>query len=192
MGTKQSSTENADGDGLKGPVLEVLKSLLQKGRSDAVVALVEKLVNRNSELEQRLAQLLSRGHKNEGVSSAQLKLFVDALSTESGGEAETLSELANANEKLRDASGIDQRGAGGDETPKGKRQPPLRRPIPPGLRRVDNLIAVPAQQRGCPRCGAERKCIGTTLLRWSSSSRPSWSCASTGARSWHARAVRAS
>lgn len=80
MGAKQTSTEKAASDAVKGPVLEVLKSLLQSGRSDAVVSLVEKLVNRNSELEQRLAQLLSRGRKNEGVSSAQLKLFVDALS----------------------------------------------------------------------------------------------------------------
>lgn len=161
MATKQTSTEKAPGDALKGPVLEVLKALLQSGRSGDVVALVEKLVNRNSELEQRLAQLLSRGHKNEGVSSAQLKLFVDALSTEGDGEEEAPpTELADANAKLREASGIDQHGGDNGDAPKGKRQPVLRRPIPSGLRRVDNLIAVPAPKRCCPRCGSERKCIG--------------------------------
>jgi hypothetical protein len=106
---------------LKGPVLDVLKSLLQSGRSDEVVALVEKLVARNGELERRLAQILSRGHKNEGVSAAQLKLFVDALSKESeDNEGTGASELSSANEKLREASEIDKRGDDNGEVPKGK------------------------------------------------------------------------
>jgi transposase len=133
---------------------------LQDGRSEAVVTLFEKLVTRNSELEQRLAQLLSRGHKNEGVSTAQLKLFMDVLTTEGAGEATTPEELANANQKLRDVSAIDQRDGENGEVPLRKRQPVLRRTLPSGLRRVDNLIAVPAENRACPRCGAERACIG--------------------------------
>ena len=144
----------------KGPVLEVLRALLESGRRDDVLALVEQLVARNSELERRLAQVLSRGHKNEGVSEAQLKLFLDALSTETESEDGKLGELAQANEKLRDASGIDQRGDGSKDIPARKRQPPLRRPIPAGLRRVDNPIAVPAAERRCPQCGGERACIG--------------------------------
>ena len=77
MRTKRTSTVNGAGPELKGPVLDVLKSLLRSGRGEDVATLVEKLVPRNSELEQRLAQVLSRGYKNEGVSTAQLKLFVD-------------------------------------------------------------------------------------------------------------------
>jgi transposase len=159
MRAKRTTTAKGAGPQLKGPVLDVLKSLLQSGRSEDVVTLVEKLVTRNSELEQRLAQVLSRGHKNEGVSAAQLKLFVDALSTESESNEGTASELATANEKLREASDLDKPSAD-KATGKGKRQPRLRRPIPPGLRRVDNSIPVPAEERRCPQCGTERKCIG--------------------------------
>src|ERR1039457_6601990 len=134
MRAKLTSTVKGAGSQLKGPVLDVLKSLLQSGRSEDVVTLVEKLVARNSELEQRLAQVLSRGHKNEGVSAAQLKLFVDALSAESESSEGTAPELANANEKLREAPEPDKPS---DDKPtgKGKKHPPLRRPIPPGLRR---------------------------------------------------------
>ncbi len=159
MRAKRTSTAKGTGPVLKGPVLDVLKSLLESGRSEDVVTLVEKLVARNSELEQRLAQVLSRGHKNEGVSTAQLKLFVDALSKEGEGSGSTEPSLTAANEKLRDASEIDKRSDDKDAG-KGKRQPPLRRPLPAGLRRVDNSIAVPAEERKCPQCGADRKCIG--------------------------------
>jgi transposase len=160
MRAKRTSLAKGSSPVLKGPVLDVLKSLLESGRSDEVVTLVEKLVARNSELEQRLAQVLSRGHKNEGVSTAQLKLFVDALATESEDSGGTgPEELTAANEKLREASEIDKRSDDKDVA-KGKRQPPLRRPIPAGLRRVDNPIEVPADERKCPQCGADRKCIG--------------------------------
>ena len=160
MGTKRTSTRKSGGTETKGPVLDVLKSLLESGRSEDVVALVAKLVARNSELEQRLAQILSRGHKNEGVSTAQLKLFVDVLSKESAGEASAPEELASANEQLREASGIDQRNAEAGVVAAKKRQPVLRRLIPAGLRRIDHFIAVPAAERPCPQCGSERKCIG--------------------------------
>jgi hypothetical protein len=43
---------------LRGNVLEVLKTLLAEGHSEAVLALFAKLVSRNSELEARLAKLL--------------------------------------------------------------------------------------------------------------------------------------
>jgi transposase len=36
----------------------------------------------------------------------------------------------------------------------------VRRPPPANLRRVDNPIAVPDDERKCPTCGKERKCIG--------------------------------
>ena len=34
-------------------------------------------------------------------------------------------------------------------------QPPVRKPIPPQLPRVENLIEVPAAERACPVCGAD-------------------------------------
>lgn len=135
-------------------MLEVLRELLTEGRDAEVLALVSKLVTRNSELERRLAELLSRGRKSERVSSDQLRLFLDQL-----GAAAT-AELDEANQKLRDASGIDAKTDSDPRTEPQRKQPPLRRPIPPDLRRVDNPIRVPDEERPCPRCGAERSCIG--------------------------------
>jgi transposase len=140
-------------------VLEVLKELLQERRDGDVLSLVAKLVARNSELEQRLARVLSRTHKNEGVSQAQLKLFMEVLTTESDEEADGDSALVDANEKLRKASGID-RPEGSERNAARKRQPPLRQPPPAHLPRVDNPLAVPEQDRRCPNCGAERVCMG--------------------------------
>lgn len=136
-------------------MLEVLRELLTDGRNEEVLALVSKLVTRNSELERRLAQLLVRGRKSERVSSAQILLFLDQLTAVEGA-----TELDEANQKLRDASGIDEKKEQEPKTEPKRRQPPLRRPLPPNLRRVDNPIRVPDQDRPCPICGAERTCIG--------------------------------
>ena len=148
-----------EGDERRVGVLEMLQELLQERRDRDVLSLVAKLVARNSELEQRLARAMSRTHKNEGVSEAQLKLFMDALTAESDDEAGADSALAEANQKLRDASGIDKP-AESEGNAARKRQPPLRQPPPAHLRRIDNPIAVPEQDRRCPRCGAERACMG--------------------------------
>lgn len=136
-------------------MLEVLRELLAEGRDEEVLALVSKLVARNSELERRLAQLLLRGRKSERVSSAQLLLLLDQLTA-----AEGAKELDEANQKLRDASGIDEKKEQEPKTEPKRRQPPLRRPLPPNLRRVDNPIRVPDAERPCPICGKERTCIG--------------------------------
>jgi transposase len=146
-------TETEDGQReLRGEILDVLRVLLEQGQSEAVVELVRKLVARNSELEKRLAEFLSRRKKNEGVSNAQLKLFLDALGKERD------DALDEANKRLRESSGIDEEKE--PETEKPQRQPPLRRPIPSHLRRIENPIDVPQEERRCPKCGAERQCIG--------------------------------
>jgi transposase len=142
---------------LRGNVLEVLEALLAEGRSEAVLALFAKLVSRNSELELRLAKLLSGPRKNEGVSTAQLKLFLESLDTRSD-EAAGAPETKAADEKLRAASAIDEKKD--EERTNPARQPRLRQPAPPHLRRIDNPIPVPAAERACPKCGKERECYG--------------------------------
>jgi transposase len=141
----------------RGPVLDVLRELLTERRDSDVLALVSKLMLRNSELERRLMQMLSRGHKNEGVSTGQLRLFLDALAA-TGVDVSDAPDLGDANAKLRGASGIDAATETAAEKP--AKQPPLRRPPPANLPRVENAIAVPAAERACPVCGAERTCIG--------------------------------
>lgn len=151
----------------RGQVLDVLRELLAEGRDEEVLVLFVKLVSRNSELERRLAQMLLRGRKNEGVSSAQLRLFLDALaanvtSDEAGAASAGTDDLSRANDKLRGAAGVDDKAGNQAQAKRDKppKQPPLRQPAPPKLRRIDNPIRVPDEERACPACGAERTCIG--------------------------------
>jgi transposase len=152
--TSPSTTEVAPPSELRGDVLTMLSTLLEAGEREAVTELVAKLVARNGELERRLADLLGRGHKREGVSAAQLKLLLDGL------PPETAAELERANAQLREASGLDVPPPAEPTTPPPPRQPRLRRPIPPQLRRVANPLKVPPAARACPICGAERECLG--------------------------------
>jgi transposase len=141
------------------PVLDALSELLADGRHKEILAIVAKLVARNGELERRLADILGRGRKSEGVSSAQLSLFLKAVAQGLGNDT-----LDQANRDLRDTAHLDDK-----DQPKPKedepkapppRQPSVRRPAPPNLRRIENLILVPASERACPGCGKERGCIG--------------------------------
>jgi transposase len=138
----------------RGPVLEVLHELLAGGDTAAVIELFRKLVARNAELEKRLADVLGRARKNEGVSAAQLLLLLEQLG------AAPAAELDAANQQLRQVSGIDERQAEEPEAERPRKQPPLRRPLPSNLRRVPNPIPVPEEKRRCPKCGRERECIG--------------------------------
>ena len=70
---------------------------------------------------------------------------------------EANAALKEANEKLIDAAKPPEKPAA---EPKPPRQPALRRPIPDGLRRVENIIPVPDADRPCPFCGKDRICIG--------------------------------
>jgi transposase len=154
----------------RGPVLEVLRTLLAGHERDSeVLAIFDKLVARNSELELQLMQMLSSGRKNEGISSAQLRLFLDALqqsrepaegeSDAEGGPCTPAEDEANG--LLRDASGIDAKCRDSEpEPPKPPRQPAARGAFPDNLPRVPNPIPVPEDERRCPQCGNERECIG--------------------------------
>ena len=135
----------------EGPVLDLARGLLEKGHEDKVLSLISQLVARNAELEKKLS---GRGFKNsEGLSSKQLLLMIDTLPLNSA--------QAEANDKLQVASGIDASRFDEERTvPETKPAPPLRKPAPPHLPRVDNEIKVPAAERACPKCGQERACIG--------------------------------
>lgn len=136
-------------------MLEVFRGLLAEGRTEEAEALVAKLVARNEGLERLLAEARSKGQKSEGVSSAQLKLVLDGLPANSD------ANLAEVDARLRCSSGVDEEKAGEDKPARTRaRAPRSRRPIPTTLRRVENVIPVPAEQRPCPTCGAERACIG--------------------------------
>lgn len=165
----------------RGEVLEVARELLADGRGDDLLSLVTKLVEHNedlttrvalattradaaasraAELQRQLERLQARYKKNEAVSRAQLVLFIDAMARGEAGDilVDADDPRADANERLRDTSGIAD-----DDEPKTKQpreRPPRRQPAPAHLPRVPNPLLVPAVERPCPRCGAERTCIG--------------------------------
>jgi transposase len=171
-----SDSADRGADEQRGDVLDVLRTLLADGRADDVVSLFSKLVTnntelavraarvdelatRNVELEKQLEKTLARVKKSETVSKAQLVLFADAI--QRGEAGDVLAEgdpRADANERLRDASGLDDEMD--PETKPPRERPTGRTPAPQHLPRVPNAIAVPADARACPRCGKERTCIG--------------------------------
>jgi hypothetical protein len=139
---------NEGGEEQRGAVLEVVERLLADGQSQKVKALVKQLLLRNAELEKKLS---TRGYKNsEAISSAQLLLLIDGLPQEAGA-------LGEADDKLRVASAIDASRFDEERlVAEAKPAPRLRRPVPEHLRRFDNPIAVPAEERAFPKCGMER------------------------------------
>jgi transposase len=153
--TSAGSTETKGADNAKkeirGEVLDVLKELLSGRRDEEVIALVAKLVARNGELELLLAKLRERRNKGEHIAPGQLDMFLKELEKKT-----PAGSLADANKKLEEAA---KNNGGRPEKPKPPKQPAVRRPLPPELRRVDNPILVPESERPCPRCGGERKCV---------------------------------
>lgn len=154
------------GSEIHGAVLEVLKKLLGAFEErEAVLAIVGKLVADKAQMSQRLARLASRFKKSEKISKAQLVLFIGALRRGEGEPEVTGDDQPdpddpdNADQRLRAASGIDDDELTKLRTQRPPRQPGGRTPAPAHLRRVDNPILVPAEQRACPRCGADRVCI---------------------------------
>lgn len=150
-------------------MLDVVKALLvEHERSGELIAIFEKLVARNSELEMQLHSILSRRNKAEGISTSQLLLLIDGLGKEpraAGGEQSPQvpcsPDVEQVNTELRTAAGFGE-DCGGQEpaTAKPPPQPSVRNPFPERLARIEQLIVVPEEQRACPTCGEVRDCIG--------------------------------
>ena len=120
-----SGTESASASSTRrGPVLDVVRELLGAGQIDAAIEIVAKLIARNGELERKLAEARSPRRANEGVSTAQLALLLEGLAA--SGDA----QRDEADRKLRETTEqLAPEPKGGTPAP---RQPPLRRPLPPG------------------------------------------------------------
>ena len=154
----------------RGPVLDVVRDLLAgHEQCNELLEIFSKLVARNSELEMQLSQMLSRSNKGEGVSTAQLLLFLSqAQSAGNETQPETIwtgcsPAAQQANSDLRIASGIDDK-CSDEEPSKPPPQPSVRKPFPDHLRRQEDVIAVPEALRICPLCGKERECIGHDVV----------------------------
>jgi transposase len=160
--TPDLSTELMPRGELRGSVIDVVGALLADNERDAVLEIVRKLVADNAEMTRRLARIAARFKKSEKVGKAQLVLFLDALQRGEGepevDDASEPDEIDDVDGKLRATSEIDADDDLAALTTRPPRQPSA--PIPAHLPRVDNPIAVPPEQRACPKCGRERECIG--------------------------------
>lgn len=142
---KEPDTKSVD-------VVDLLKEMLAAGNSDGVIELFVKLMaTHEKQLRSMFEKARKQSTKNEGTSSAQLSLLVDALQKLA---AESPDEATAA---LAAVAPVPPPALGPQYGP--KRPPPRRRPLP-DLPHVDNLIKVPDAERACPLCGKERKCIG--------------------------------
>ena len=178
-----SSTATKNERERQADVLEVARELLAEGRSDALLSLVTKLVEHNedlatqvarvttradaattraADLERQLERLLARYKKSEAVSKAQLVLFIDAITRGEAGDVPAGDDdpRPDANNRLRDASGIAEPQDDEPKTKQPRERPPRRQPAPPHLPRIPNPLLVPTAERPCPQCGTERTCIG--------------------------------
>jgi transposase len=160
---------------LRGSVLDVVSALLPEfDDRDAVLEVVRKLAAENEDMMRRLARIASRFKKSEKVGKAQLVLFLDALQRGEG-EPETETddeggpdEIDEADAKLRMASGADDLSRDDELAAlktRRKRQPVVPLTETSHLPHVPNPLAVPPEQRPCPKCGADRVCIGHDVTR---------------------------
>lgn len=147
-----ASTISDEKHELKGTVLDVLGELLAGApHAKAALALVQKLVLRNQELELLCAKLRERKNRGEHISEAQLDFFLAELAKQS-----TPDLQAEANRQLEEAA---KEHGGRREKTQPPRQPAVRRRPSSKLRRVENPIPVPAEARACPTCGKTRRCL---------------------------------
>lgn len=131
-------------------VRALLEDLASKGRTDEAIDLAVDLLGRvrddNTALHVRLMQALRDryGRRSEKVSAEQLRLFLDQIAEEVP------------------AGAVPSADAPADEEKKKRNRKPKqgRKPLPAHLPREPYIVPVPADQRCCTECGAEKKTIG--------------------------------
>jgi len=140
---------------IRGRAGDVARELLDGGHHAELLALVEKLAAKNEELERIIASARVR-NRSESIPSEQLALILEELRIATEKSDEPATDQGTADTNL--AAVAEQNGRRAEPT-RPPKQPRVRRPPPPGLRRVDNPIAVPEDERRCPSCGSNRRCV---------------------------------
>lgn len=161
--TSDQATASCDDESAPPTPLEKVRALLadvQTDASDEILALVADLVANNAALQRQLAEIGGkRFRSSEVVSSAQLRLLLKGLVEPEA--AEGPAEQAKADDELTTTANLDEYKHERDKKKKRrKHKRPAARPFPAKLRRVDNPIPVPKEQRVCPKCDCERVCVG--------------------------------
>jgi hypothetical protein len=143
---------------MRGRPGDVARELLDGGHHAEVLALVEKLAAKNEELERIIASARVR-NRSEVVPSEQLALILEELRTTVGGANEAESEQSAADKNLDAAAEKNGKRTETDQAAEAACGPQALRRRDCG--RVDNPIAVPDDERRCPKCGANRRCVDT-------------------------------
>ncbi|WP_437314546.1 IS66 family transposase [Sorangium sp. So ce385] len=120
---------------------------------ELVLGLLIQLRDKNTALSAKLASALRElyGRKSQKLSTEQLMLLFGELGAE-------------APQGTADPSPSPQPGQGVVPQPSEPPKPPRgrggRAPLPAHLPRETRVVPVPEEERTCPQCGAEKKCIG--------------------------------
>ncbi|MFH0902794.1 MAG: IS66 family transposase [Pseudomonadota bacterium] len=142
-----------------------LTRLLDEERDEEAVQMVVELLRalrkKNTELEMRVQKLLRQqfGRKHEGVSNAQLSLFLRQLSDSNQAVPEDLAKLdldEDDDEDNRDELAVEVRG---------HTRRSGRRPIPPEIERRQHEHRVEGEGRLCPVCKQEKTPFGHEICR---------------------------
>jgi len=138
---------------LSGPTEVVVGQLLDEGDKTAVLGVVRRLELEIKKLQLDLAKAKEgSGRHSEGVTSDQLALLFDELKL-ARQKAETADAVAQTeDDALSGQATLDEDLAKKAAQPKPPPKAPVRRPVPPSLPRVDNVLAVPEDQHACPKC----------------------------------------
>ncbi|MBK8936887.1 MAG: transposase [Polyangiaceae bacterium] len=117
--------------------------------------MVDKLAAKNEEARAH-HRVRARPESLGGRPSEQLALILEELRTTVVGANEAESEQSAADKNLDAAA---EKNGKRTETAQAAEAACGPQPPPPGLRRVDNPIALPDDERQCPKCGANRRCV---------------------------------
>ena len=152
---------------LEGDVVDVARQLLEAGGRDAeVLAVIQKLVARNAELERELSERRRRANVSERQASGQLRLFAvkaAEIATDAEIQSETMALEDAAKSELE--SQRKQREAAASRDKKKGRPNHGDREIPVGLEEVVNPLPLTAEDRQCPTCQGERTSITPETTR---------------------------
>jgi len=132
-----------------------LAKMIEEGRSedalDLITQLLDKLKDENLRLGLEVFKLMKQhtGRRGEGVSTAQLDMFLKALGEQDGAEPKTEEEPASSEEAA----------PAPPKKKKKKKKKPRRQKLPASLPRETTTIEVPEEQRRCDEHG-DKSCIG--------------------------------
>lgn len=133
----------------------------------AVVALVTRLTDLNTELTKQLANLQRARPRSERLRALEAQLMLPWLIGAKPEQAEPEGPAKPDPEAQGLAPEQQGRGEGPKQKPKGPRAKPSgRKPLPDDLERVPSYNAVPRELRRCPQCGLEMRKMGHTSCEY--------------------------